>query len=148
MKREEYFSNLKSAEDALHYGVGHLKGGHSGRYPYGSGKDGKKKEKKTKTKTINKQKIIAKGDVKKGYKYFDQFTYEELQDLEKRGLMKQKLASIDTSSRAYKQTRRYYDSVVDSALKTTDLLLKSKKVAGQASELIKAEKRKRKRKIQ
>lgn len=38
MTREEYFANLKSAEDALHYGVGHLQGGHSGRYPYGSGK--------------------------------------------------------------------------------------------------------------
>jgi hypothetical protein len=23
-----------------HYGVGHLNGGHSGRYPWGSGKDG------------------------------------------------------------------------------------------------------------
>lgn len=42
MTREEYFANLKSAEDALHYGVGHDKGGHSGRYPYGSGKTIKK----------------------------------------------------------------------------------------------------------
>lgn len=42
MTREEYFANLKSAKDALHYGVGHDKGGHLGRYPYGSGKTIKK----------------------------------------------------------------------------------------------------------
>lgn len=34
-----------SYEELYHYGVGHLHGGHSGRYPWGSGKDSKKTQK-------------------------------------------------------------------------------------------------------
>ena len=34
-----------SDEELYHYGVGHLHGGHSGRYPWGSGKDSKQSQK-------------------------------------------------------------------------------------------------------
>jgi hypothetical protein len=36
MEKEPLISN----ETLLHYGVGHLQGGKSGRYPWGSGEDG------------------------------------------------------------------------------------------------------------
>ena len=35
-------------EELMHYGVGHLHGGHSGRYPFGSGKNGKQRAKQEK----------------------------------------------------------------------------------------------------
>lgn len=35
------YQGMDSSEFLAHYGVGHLQGGHSGRYPYGSGKKNK-----------------------------------------------------------------------------------------------------------
>lgn len=43
MRDEVYVGALFSEQYLAHYGVGHLQGGHSGRYPWGSGKRPKQK---------------------------------------------------------------------------------------------------------
>lgn len=42
---EALFEKITQDDELMHYGVGHLHGGHSGRYPWGSGKDSKQSQK-------------------------------------------------------------------------------------------------------
>lgn len=46
MRDDVYVGMLVSRDSLKHYGVGHLNGGHSGRYPWGSGKNPKQHEEK------------------------------------------------------------------------------------------------------
>jgi hypothetical protein len=61
----------KSVNELYHYGVGHKDGGHSGRYPWGSGDNPKqyKKDYKTAFKTIKK--LSKKGGLHKSFKNRD-----------------------------------------------------------------------------
>jgi hypothetical protein len=69
----------KIINELYHYGVGHKDGGHSGRYPWGSGDNPKqyKKDYKTATKTINK--LSKKGALTKNFTNRDA-VYSKMQD--------------------------------------------------------------------
>lgn len=62
-----------------HYGVGHLNGGHSGRYPWGSGKDPKQTEADRKRiYEEKKEKAIKSGSAREVLKYRGDLTNEQL----------------------------------------------------------------------
>ena len=81
MRDEVYVGALFSEQYLAHYGVGHLQGGHSGRYPWGSGKDPKQHELKIRKNTTftrysdKKEKTVRNGSYM-SYKKWDVDEYK------------------------------------------------------------------------
>lgn len=68
MRNDVYVGMLVSRDSLKHYGVGHLNGGHSGRYPWGSGKrPGQREEKLRKEIQEYYKKNPKNANIEKGY---------------------------------------------------------------------------------
>lgn len=101
-----------TSEFLSHYGVGHDKGGHSGRYPWGSGEKSKSKktsgskwEKKISFRKsgssaeveMTKEEALKRGTAKDVLKFQGDLTNKELQDALTRIQLESKLRDIESS---------------------------------------------------
>lgn len=101
MDKRTYYANLGYRSPYLsHYGVGHDKGGHSGRYPWGSGKKGNSRgsafeDEQNSRPRMSKEEAVKRGSVADVKSYKGQLTNKELQDAVTRFRLEQQLDEFD-----------------------------------------------------
>lgn len=150
MTREEYYDNLEKTNELYHFGVGHLKGGHSGRFPWGSGDKNKKKaskktdaNKKDKQKStsssssessFNKTEVINKGDLNTAFKNFDKFTPKEMENVIKKNTQYKTLKEAVEPS-TYSKVKKTLKEVSDVSSSVSNVLRNSISIANSISSI-------------
>ena len=106
MGNRSYYLGLDRRGGYLsHYGVGHDKGGHSGRYPWGSGKNGNKNgssvnDRPTSTPGMTKDEAIKRGSARDVKTFRGELTNKELQDVITRLKLEEQLDEFDSKAKS------------------------------------------------